>query len=151
MSKADFAALNQRQEATGGKIFANPRNAAAGSLRQKDAAVTASRPLCFLAHGWGEVSEPLGMLQLLAMRKIGSFGCLSGKGSDRYRGEKREARAGAEHDKLRTRTLLHSSGPLARLCRPGQCPQLPKTLRVFARCQQRFRFHGFPLVKKWPS
>src|SRR5687768_14650600 len=74
MSKADFAALNQRQEAGGGKIFANPRNAAAGSLRQKDPAVTASRPLCFLAHGWGETSEPLGMLQLLAMKKIESFG-----------------------------------------------------------------------------
>jgi DNA ligase (NAD+) len=74
MSKADFAALNERQEAAGGKIFANPRNAAAGSLRQKDPAVTASRPLCFLAHGWGEVSEPLGMLQLLAMKKIESFG-----------------------------------------------------------------------------
>ena len=61
MSKADFAALNERQEAAGGKIFANPRNAAAGSLRQKDAGVTAARPLRFLAHGWGELSEPLGM------------------------------------------------------------------------------------------
>ena len=74
MSKADFAALNERQEAAGGKIFANPRNAAAGSLRQKDASVTAARPLRFLAHGWGEISEPLGMLQLLAMKKIESFG-----------------------------------------------------------------------------
>ena len=74
MSKADFAALNERQEASGGKIFANPRNAAAGSLRQKDPAVTAARPLHFLAHGWGEVSEPLGVLQLLTMRKIESFG-----------------------------------------------------------------------------
>jgi len=74
MSKADFAALNQRQEAAGGKIFANPRNAAAGSLRQKDPSVTASRPLRFLAHGWGDISEPLGMLQLLAMKKIESFG-----------------------------------------------------------------------------
>lgn len=56
MAKSDFAALNVEQEAKGGKIFANPRNAAAGSLRQKDATVTASRPLRFLAHGWGEVS-----------------------------------------------------------------------------------------------
>ena len=74
MSKADFAALNERQAASGGKIFANPRNAAAGSLRQKDANVTAARPLRFLAHGWGEASEPLGMLQLLAMKKIEGFG-----------------------------------------------------------------------------
>jgi DNA ligase (NAD+) len=74
MSKADFAALNERQEAAGGKIFANPRNAAAGSLRQKDASVTEARPLRFLAHGWGEVSEPLALLQLLAMKKIESFG-----------------------------------------------------------------------------
>jgi DNA ligase (NAD+) len=74
MSKADFEALNARQEAAGGKIFANPRNAAAGSLRQKDAAVTAARPLRFMAHGWGEVSEPLATMQLLAMKKIESFG-----------------------------------------------------------------------------
>ena len=74
MSKADFAALNERQEAAGGKIFANPRNAAAGSLRQKDASVTAARPLKFLAHGWGEISEPLASLQLLAMKKIEVFG-----------------------------------------------------------------------------
>jgi DNA ligase (NAD+) len=74
MSKADFEALNERQEATGGKIFANPRNAAAGSLRQKDAAITAARPLRFLAHGWGEVSEPLATMQLLAMKRIESFG-----------------------------------------------------------------------------
>jgi DNA ligase (NAD+) len=74
MSKADFEALNQRQEASGGKIFANPRNAAAGSLRQKDPSITAARPLRFFAHGWGEVSEPLAAMQLLAMKKIESFG-----------------------------------------------------------------------------
>ena len=60
MSKEDFEALNERQEAAGGKIFANPRNAAAGSLRQKDPGITAARPLRFMAHGWGEVSEPSG-------------------------------------------------------------------------------------------
>jgi DNA ligase (NAD+) len=74
MSKADFAALNERQEAAGGKIFANPRNAAAGSLRQKDASVTAERPLRFLAHGWGELSEPLGEAQFEAMKRIEAFG-----------------------------------------------------------------------------
>jgi DNA ligase (NAD+) len=74
MSKADFAALNERQEASGGKIFANPRNAAAGSLRQKDPRITAARPLRFLAHGWGELSEPLGATQYEAMKRIGSFG-----------------------------------------------------------------------------
>jgi DNA ligase (NAD+) len=74
MSKADFEALNERQEASGGKIFANPRNAAAGSLRQKDPSVTAARPLRFLAHGWGDLSEPLASMQLLAMKRIASFG-----------------------------------------------------------------------------
>ena len=74
MSKADFAALNERQEAAGGKIFANPRNAAAGSLRQKDASVTAARPLRFLAHGWGEVSEELGATQSEAMARLSALG-----------------------------------------------------------------------------
>jgi DNA ligase (NAD+) len=74
MSKADFEALNQRQEASGGKIFANPRNAAAGSLRQKDPSITAARPLRFLAHGWGEISEPLADTQYEAMKRIEGFG-----------------------------------------------------------------------------
>ena len=74
MSKADFEALNERQEAAGGKVFANPRNGAAGSLRQKDASVTAARPLRFLAHGWGESSAPLGDTQFDAMKRIESFG-----------------------------------------------------------------------------
>ena len=74
MSKADFATLNERQEAAGGKVFANPRNAAAGSLRQKDPSVTAARPLNFLAHGWGEVSEPLADSQFEAMQRIAGFG-----------------------------------------------------------------------------
>ena len=74
MSKSDFEALNERQERTGGKVFANPRNAAAGSLRQKDPDVTAARPLRFLAHGWGEISEALGETQFQAMKRIESLG-----------------------------------------------------------------------------
>ena len=74
MSKADFEALNQRQQAGGGKIFANPRNSAAGSLRQKDPAITEARPLRFFAHGWGELSEPLAQTQFEAMKRIEGFG-----------------------------------------------------------------------------
>src|SRR3954451_13338287 len=74
MNKADFEALNERQEAAGGKIFANPRNSAAGSLRQKDPSITAARPLRFLAHGWGELSAPLAETQLDAMKRIEDFG-----------------------------------------------------------------------------
>jgi DNA ligase (NAD+) len=74
MAKSDFAALNAVQAEKGGKIFANPRNAAAGSLRQKDASVTASRPLRFLAHGWGEVSALPAETQSGVMAAIDAWG-----------------------------------------------------------------------------
>ncbi|HEY5048362.1 MAG TPA: NAD-dependent DNA ligase LigA [Rhizomicrobium sp.] len=57
MTRADFAALNKRQEEDGKPAFANPRNSAAGSVRQLDSAVTAARPLRFFAYAWGEMSQ----------------------------------------------------------------------------------------------
>ena len=74
MSHADFAALNARQAATGDKTFANPRNAAAGSLRQLDARVTASRPLRFFAYSWGEHSAPLATTQFDAIARLAALG-----------------------------------------------------------------------------
>src|SRR6202042_1656596 len=56
MTKQAFLALNERQKAAGDTIFANPRNSAAGSLRQKDPGITASRPLGFFAYAWGEMA-----------------------------------------------------------------------------------------------
>jgi DNA ligase (NAD+) len=57
MTKHAFLALNERQKAAGDQVFANPRNSAAGSLRQKDPSVTASRPLGFFAYSWGEMTK----------------------------------------------------------------------------------------------
>lgn len=74
MSHADFEALNTRQAAAGDKVFANPRNAAAGSLRQLDAAITADRPLRFFAYAWGEVSDPLADTQSGAITRLAKFG-----------------------------------------------------------------------------
>jgi len=74
MSKADFAALNAAQQNADGKLFANPRNAAAGSLRQKDSSITASRPLRFFAHGWGEASALPADTQAEVMAAIAAWG-----------------------------------------------------------------------------
>ncbi|MEM1066689.1 MAG: NAD-dependent DNA ligase LigA [Pseudomonadota bacterium] len=74
MSHADFEALNARQAEAGGKTFANPRNAAAGSLRQLDAAITRTRPLRFFAYAWGEVSEPLSDTQMGAIARLATLG-----------------------------------------------------------------------------
>ena len=57
MTKQAFLELNERQKAMGGELYVNPRNTAAGSLRQKDPSITASRPLGFFAYAWGEMSE----------------------------------------------------------------------------------------------
>ena len=74
MSHADFAALNQKQLEAGDKTFANPRNAAAGSLRQLDSAITASRPLRFFAYAWGEAPELPGATQFEVVQAFKKFG-----------------------------------------------------------------------------
>ncbi|WP_297775736.1 NAD-dependent DNA ligase LigA [uncultured Roseovarius sp.] len=74
MSHADFTALNTRQAAKSDKSFANPRNAAAGSLRQLDATITAARPLRFFAYSWGEVSAPLANTQMGAIDRLAALG-----------------------------------------------------------------------------
>ena len=74
MEKQAFTALNAAQHDTGEKLFANPRNAAAGSLRQKDASVTAKRNLRFWAHGWGAVSALPGTTQAEVVAKLKQWG-----------------------------------------------------------------------------
>ena len=74
MAKQDFAALNAAQREAGGKIFATPRNAAAGSLRQKDPAITAHRALRFWAHGWGAASAVPEGSQFAMMRRMSEWG-----------------------------------------------------------------------------
>jgi DNA ligase (NAD+) len=74
MSHADFAALNARQAEAGGRTFANPRNAAAGSLRQLDPRITAARPLRFFAYAWGEISAPLADTQFQAIERLNALG-----------------------------------------------------------------------------
>lgn len=74
MSKQAFADLNARQAEGGEKIYANPRNAAAGSLRQIDPAITESRKLNFFAHGWGVASDVPGETQMDVMRTVQSWG-----------------------------------------------------------------------------
>lgn len=90
MSDAGFVALNEQQAALGGKIFANPRNAAAGSVRLLDANITAQRPLSFFAYTWGEISEPFAATQREARAKLQAWGfrlnepsrCVSVKAGD---------------------------------------------------------------------
>ncbi len=74
MSHSDFEALNTRQIAANAKTFANPRNAAAGSLRQLNATITKARPLKFFAYAWGETSTPLAQTQSGAIARLKGLG-----------------------------------------------------------------------------
>ncbi|MCH8918620.1 MAG: NAD-dependent DNA ligase LigA [Alphaproteobacteria bacterium] len=106
MRKSEFLALNTRQLEVGAKPFANPRNAAAGSLRQLDAAITASRPLAFFAYGWGEISAPLGETLAAARDRLRSWGftltdselCAGAEQMIAYHGRLESRRAGLDYD-----------------------------------------------------
>lgn len=74
MGKEDFLVLNQAQEAAGKPVFANPRNAAAGSLRQLDPDITASRNLRYFAYGWGDVSAPIADTQWACLEQLAAWG-----------------------------------------------------------------------------
>ena len=74
MDRQDFLALNADQERKGGKIFANPRNAAAGSLRQKDASITGSRNLAFFAYSMGDASAPVAATHTDFLAALRDFG-----------------------------------------------------------------------------
>ena len=74
MSHVDFKELNNKQQESGGKKFSNPRNAAAGSLRQLNPEITKNRPLRFFAHGWGTTSHSFAEGQLGAMKAITNMG-----------------------------------------------------------------------------
>ena len=74
MTRDDFAKLNADRAADGQPVFANPRNSAAGSLRQLDPGITASRPLRFFGYAWGEISAPLGATQSEARRRLSGWG-----------------------------------------------------------------------------
>jgi DNA ligase (NAD+) len=74
MEKAAFAKMNAALEREGKQTYVNPRNSAAGALRQLDPKITASRPLRFFAHGWGELSEPLADTQFESVSRLAKLG-----------------------------------------------------------------------------
>ena len=74
MTKADFLAMNEAQAKAGHKVFANPRNAAAGSLRQLDAKITAGRPLSLFAYAMGETSEPVAATHWEYLQRLRQWG-----------------------------------------------------------------------------
>ncbi|AEI93942.1 NAD-dependent DNA ligase LigA [Roseobacter litoralis] len=86
MSHTDFEALNEKQNAAGAKAFANPRNAAAGSLRQLDARITQNRPLRFFAYAWGTLTAPLGKTQSDSIERLKNLGFQTNELTDRCDG-----------------------------------------------------------------
>ncbi len=87
MTKSDFLAMNEAQAAAGQKVFANPRNAAAGSLRQLDASITAGRPLSLFAYAMGEASEQVAQTHWEYLERLGHWGFQVNPLSKRVQGE----------------------------------------------------------------
>ncbi len=107
LGKQDFLALNAAQAKAGGKVFANPRNAAAGSLRQLDSTITASRPLSLFAYAMGEASEPVADTHAHYLERLKKWGFTVNPLSRRLEGEDAAAqfqeemgaaRAGLDYD-----------------------------------------------------
>ena len=107
MTRPDFMALNARQEKAGEKVFANPRNGAAGSLRQLNISITAARPLRFFAYSWGEISDPVADTQWGFLEKLSDWGfsvnplaqlCGSVEALIAYHAELSEMRAQLDYD-----------------------------------------------------
>nr|WP_207188610.1 NAD-dependent DNA ligase LigA [Thiocystis minor] len=86
MTRAGFARLNEEMRRKGRTPFANPRNAAAGSLRQLDARITAGRPLTFCCYGWGELSESAGESQFTMLQRLAAWGVPISKELQQVRG-----------------------------------------------------------------
>ncbi len=74
LPRSAFRALNEAQEAEGAKVFANPRNAAAGSLRQLDTSITAKRPLRMFAYAWGDMSADVAETQMGFLERVAAWG-----------------------------------------------------------------------------
>ena len=102
MTKADFLKMNEAQAAAGQKVFANPRNAAAGSLRQLDPKITAGRPLSLFAYAQGESSEPVADTHWHYLRRLRDWGFTVNPLSRLLRSE---AEAAAFQTEIAARTL----------------------------------------------
>ncbi|WP_284944885.1 NAD-dependent DNA ligase LigA [Acidisoma cladoniae] len=132
MAKADFLALNAAQAEAGDKVFANPRNAAAGSLRQLDARITAGRPLSFFAYAMGEASEEIAGTHWAYLERLEAWGFTvnplrrrvsGGAEAEAFQTEMAETRAGLAYDIDGVVYKLDDIGLQRRLGFAGRAPR----------------------------
>jgi DNA ligase (NAD+) len=110
LGHAEFAALNAAAEAAGQRTYANPRNAAAGSLRQIDPKITAQRPLRFFAYAWGLLSAPFAETQWEALQTLKAWGFQTSPQSQRVEGVDGLLRAYREAEALRPHLAFDIDG-----------------------------------------